>query len=147
MCYCNPGFISIEGECIPDDGSHCRSDWSDWGACSASCGGNGTQFREMTDRDMVIIESRSCNRELCPIDLEELVKCKCPTDAWICHDNSCDLGETCQKSNFQNDDFRCLPALVGECKAWGDPHIGRIPISYYEIHSSGNFITKELKQI
>ena len=122
MCFCDPGFLLIDGNCIAESVADCSTDWSDWSECSASCGDVGEQTREMTDRDQIFIDSRPCNRQLCPIDLNEIKKCDCADGSWMCNDG-CDWGESCQKSGLGETEYRCLPALVGECKAWGDPHV------------------------
>ena len=49
-------------------------------------------------------------------------KCSCADGSWMCN-NGCDWGESCQKSGLENTEYRCVPASLGECMAWGDPHV------------------------
>jgi hypothetical protein len=72
MCFCDPGFLLIDGNCVTESDADCCTDWSDWSECSATCGDLGEKSREMTYRDQIFIESRPCNRQPCPIDLNEI---------------------------------------------------------------------------
>ena len=140
-CFCPDGqeFDKNTGECVVPD---CNA--FQWGQCSKSCGG-GESVRLGFVGGKIIEQKRRCNVESCPIEIEELNECSpCESGLWLCHSDNCRLGETCQKTNLINNEYRCLPSTVGECKAWGDPHVVTFDGASNDVYGIGNYTFMEL---
>jgi len=42
------------------------------------------------------------------------------------------------------EDFKCMPNILGECKAWGDPHVVTFDGASNDVYGIGNYTFIEL---
>ena len=126
-----------DGKC---EAVQCVTGWSD---CSKSCGG-GETTRVVFRDGAYVTEKRRCNEQSCPIETEGLSECApCDNGQWVCESLSCSNGETCQMINLLGD-YKCMPNILGECKAWGDPHVVTFDGASNDVYGIGNYTFIEL---
>ncbi|XP_041425750.1 IgGFc-binding protein-like isoform X2 [Xenopus laevis] len=91
-CECNPGYVLIEGKCLPVESCGCFFEGRSYSA-------NETFWR----------------------DTKCQMKCTCNgrNQRVVCKETSCRLGEECTVKGGLRD---CYPTSFGTCTASGDPH-------------------------
>lgn len=136
-CYCPYGFEFKDGKC---EAIQCVTGWSD---CTKSCGG-GETVREVFNDGGFVTQTRRCNEQSCPIETDDQSECApCDDGHWVCESTLCSNGKSCQMINLLGD-FKCMPNILGECKAWGDPHVVTFDGASNDVYGIGNYTFIEL---
>ena len=96
------------------------------------------------------IERRVCNRELCPLKLNELGSCACPGGAYFCShsqsENRCQQGQRCEKVSMDpSAPYRCVSDLLGECRAAGDPHVYSFDGAHNDVYGVGKYVFAQFR--
>ena len=118
--------------------------WSEWSACSASCGG-GTKSRDrVCDGDNCAgepHEEKVCNTHYCPIEIVDLSECTCKPGMYRCWSKDCDTTtERCELTDIDKMEYKCKPKDLGECKAWGDPHLISFDQQLIDVYGVGKYV-------
>ena len=101
----------------------CVDHWLAWSSCTVTCGG-GTKTRIGWIGGVQTTEDRPCNTEECPFDPAAGAPCSCSNgNKWMCWSDDCPARYNCQRTEMNSEDMYCVLAHLGQCSAWGDPHI------------------------
>ena len=124
-----------------DVGSY--SDWTDWSSCTKTCGGGSKSRGRTCDTDNcagVPNEAKVCNTQDCPVVVTDLSNCACAGGAWSCPSNDCNTRtERCERVDYSGT-YKCKPKTLGECKAWGDPHMISFDQQLIDVYGVGKYI-------
>ena len=137
-----------------------KSDWTAWTDCTEECDG-GVRTRSRLVGGANIDQTEPCNTEICPIVFDEpetdsdsesdsvtepdsepkrISKCQCDGNRWSCA-NACSTSEeTCQRISLDSDEMRCIPIALGNCNAWGDPHVVTFDGALNDVYGVATYI-------
>ena len=117
--------------------------WSDWSDCSVSCGDGVISRTRICDGDNCAgnhEETIVCNTHLCKIPMEEFSDCTCPNGSWGCASDACDKSERCERASYAHALYKCVPKVLGQCKAWGDPHMISFDQQLIDVYGVGMYV-------
>ena len=128
---------------------HPYNEWAEWSECTVSCNsGVKTRRRECSGSNCVgqNRETRLCNTQLCPMSMSLIPDCFCPQNdegipTWQCYSDDCDTKtERCELFDYKNMIYKCKPKVLGECIAWGDPHLITFDQQNIDVYGVGDYI-------
>ena len=98
----------------------------------------------MTDGNE-ISQSESCNTELCPVDPVDNSDCECSDNSWLCYGVCASSNDICQRVSLDTEEMKCIPSSLGNCNAWGDPHVVTFDGAQNDVYGVANYVFSQVK--